>query len=82
MTIDQKEYACKCASYSLKSMSGHAPFNQLVDDYTSINCQKLILHHGSSSAKEMLKKTLEKEFEKQCKSTRVVIANSSLKFTL
>lgn len=82
VTIDQKEYACKCASYSLKSMSGHAPFNQLVDDYTSINCQKLILHHGSSSAKEMLKKTLEKEFEKQCKSTRVVIANSSLKFTL
>lgn len=26
ITIDQKEYPCRCASYSLKSMSGHAPF--------------------------------------------------------
>ena len=63
-------------------MSGHAPFWQLVDDYTKINCQKLILHHGSNSAKETLKKALEKEYEKQCKSTRVVIANSSLKVSV
>lgn len=82
VTIDQKEYPCRCASYSLKSMSGHAPFWQLVDDYTSINCQKIILHHGSKQAKEKLKIALEKELEKQCKSTRVVIANSSLKFSL
>ena len=63
-------------------MSGHAPFKQLVENYTSINCQKVILHHGSNLAKETLKKALDKEFEKQCKSTRVVIANSSLKFTI
>lgn len=82
VTIDQKEYPCRCASYSLKSMSGHAPFWQLVDNYTSINCQKVVLHHGSKKAKETLKEALDKEFEKKCKSTRVVIANSSLKFTL
>ena len=82
VTIDQKEYICRCASYSLKSMSGHAPFNQLVEDYTAVNCQKIILHHGSKKAKETLKKALEKELEEQCKTTRVVIANSSLKFTL
>ena len=82
ITIDQKEYPCRCASYSLKSMSGHAPFKQLVEDYTAINCQKIVLHHGSNLAKETLKKALDKEFEKQCKSTRVVIANSGLKFTI
>lgn len=82
INIDQREYPCRCASYSLKSMSGHAPFNQLIDDYTKINCQKIVLHHGSQKAKEQLKKALEKEFEKQCKTTRVVIANQSLKFTL
>ena len=80
--IDQKDYPCRCASYSLKSMSGHAPFKQLVENYTNINCQKIILHHGSQKAKETLKKELEKEFEKKCKSTRIVIANSSLKFSL
>ena len=80
--IDQKEYKCRCASYSLKSLSGHAPFNQLVDYYSSINCNKIVLHHGNSEAKEILKKKLEKELAKKCKSTRVVIANSSLKFKL
>ena len=82
VTIDQKEYPCRCSSYSLKSMSGHAPFYQLVENYTDINCQKIILHHGSELAKKTLKLALEKELERKCKSTRVVIANSSLKFTL
>ncbi len=82
ITIDQKDYPCRCSSYSLKSMSGHAPFNQLVENYTAINCQKIVLHHGSNTAKEILKKALDEEFSKQCKSTRVVIANSSLKFTV
>ena len=82
ITIDQKEYPCRCASYSLKSLSGHAPFWQLVDIYTSINTNKIILHHGSKTAKETLKKELDKKFEKMCKSTRVVISNSSLKITL
>lgn len=82
VTIDQKEYTCRCASYSLKSMSGHAPFSQLVDYYTSVNCNKIILHHGSQKAKDTLAKVLKKELEDKCKSTRVIIANSSLKFTL
>lgn len=82
VTIDQKEYPCRCSSYSLKSMSGHAPFYQLVENYTDINCQKIVLHHGSKKAKETLKRALEKELENKCKSTRVVIANSSLKFTI
>lgn len=82
VTIDQKEYSCKCACYSLKSLSGHAPFWQLVENYSSINCQKIVLHHGSKTAKEKLKDVLDKELQKQCKSTRVVISNSGLKFTL
>lgn len=82
ISIDQKEYKCKCSSYSLKSMSGHAPFDQLVDYYSSVNCNKIVLHHGSKSAKENLAKTLKERLENKCKSTRVVIANSSLYFSL
>ena len=80
--IDGKEYKCRCASYSLKSMSGHAPFNQLVDYYTSVNCNKIILHHGNQSAKETLAKELRKQLERKCKTSRIIIANSSLKFTV
>lgn len=82
ITIDTKEYTCKCSSYSLKSLSGHMPFAQLVDYYSSINTPKIVLHHGSTSAKETLAKALKERFEKECKTTRVVIANSSLKFNL
>lgn len=82
ITIDQKVYPCRCSSYSLKSMSGHAPFNQLVENYSNINCQKLILHHGSKLAKETLKEALDKEYMRNCKTTRVIIANSSLKFSV
>ena len=82
VVIDTKEYACRCASYSLKSMSGHAPFYQLLDYYSSINCNKIILHHGNTEAKDTFAKALKKELEERCKTTRVVIANSSLKFNL
>lgn len=82
VTIDTKEYPCRCSVYNLKSMSGHAPFAQLVDDYSSINCQKLILHHGSALAKETLKKVMEQEYSKRCQTTRVIIANPSLKISL
>lgn len=83
VTIDNKEYKCRCASYSLKSMSGHAPFKQLVDYYSSINCNgRIILHHGSAKAKENLAEALREELAKKSKTTRVVIANSSLKFKL
>lgn len=80
--IDTKEYPCRCSSYSLKSMSGHAPFDQLLDYYSSINCNKIILHHGNTEAKETLSKSLKKKLEEKCKSTRVIIANSSLKFNI
>ena len=63
-------------------MSGHAPFKQLVEDYKDINCGRIILHHGSNSAKEMLKQELDKEFAKKCQTTKVSIANSSLKVSL
>lgn len=82
VTIDDKEYKCRCASYSLKSMSGHMPFNQMLDTYSNLNTNKIILHHGSVQAKETFAKKLKERFAKMCKTTRVVIANSSLKFTL
>ena len=80
--IDQKEYPCRCSVYSLKSMSGHAMFETLISYYSSIECQKVILHHGDKEQKEILAAALKRELEKKCKTTRVVVANSGLKFNL
>ena len=82
ISIDNKQYTCRCASFSLKSLSGHAPFCQLLDYYSSINTNRIVLHHGSEKAKLTLKEKLTSELEKKCKSTRVIVANSSLKISL
>lgn len=80
--IDGKIYNIKCSSQSLKSMSGHATFEILLDYYSNVNCNKIILHHGSKESKENLSKELSKKIEKECKTTRVICSNSSLKFSL
>lgn len=82
ISIDTKEYIVRCSTYSLKSLSGHAPYIQLIDYYSSINCQKIILHHGSAKAKQRLKEGLEKELSYRCSNAKVIIANSSLKINL
>ena len=82
INIDGKTYTIKCASYSLKSMSGHAMYETLVDYYSNINGNKIILHHGSSEAKESLAKGLKDILSDKCKSTKVICANNSLKFTI
>lgn len=82
VTIDQKIYKIRCQVNNLKSMSGHAPSNQLIDYYSHINCERIILNHGSESAKKTLSKNLEKELEKYCNTAKVVIANNSMRFSL
>jgi metallo-beta-lactamase family protein len=82
ITIDQKSYKVKCSIYSLKSLSGHAPFNQLIDYYSNINCNKIILNHGSELAKQTLADQLKKELEQKCNTARVIIANNSLKLSI
>jgi len=80
--IDFKEYPVRCSSYSLKSMSGHIPYNQMLDYYASINTTKIILHHGDNDAKLIFKPALEERLAEECKSTRVIATNSSTKITL
>jgi len=80
--IDGQSYKIRCNCQCLKSMSGHATFDVLMDYYSSVNCNKIVLHHGSETAKQNLSEKLKKRLEKECKSTRVVCANNSLKFTL
>lgn len=82
INIDGKMYKVKCDSQSLKSMSGHATYEVLFDYYSKINCSKIVLHHGSEKAKECLANDLRQNFEKQCKTTKVICANNSLKINL
>jgi metallo-beta-lactamase family protein len=80
--IDQKYYVCRCNIQVLTSMSGHAPYKQLKDYYNSINCQKIVLHHGSKEAKETLADDLKECIKNKALTTSVVCSNKALSFSL
>ena len=78
--IDKESYTINANVYSLKTMSSHMSFEELVNYYSSINCEKIFLHHGSKNAKKTLKEALENRFIKNCKTTSVVAVNNKTIF--
>lgn len=80
--IDKQSYEINCNVYTLKTMSSHMPFKELVEYYSSIHCEKIFLHHGSKIATKTLKETLEKKFIEDCKTTAVVAVNHDTIFEI
>ena len=80
--IDKQSYEINCNVYTLKTMSSHMPFKELVEYYSSIHCEKIFLHHGSKIAKKTLKETLEKKFIEDCKTAAVVAVNHDTIFEI
>ena len=80
--IDKESYNINCNVYNLKTMSSHMSFEELVEYYTSINCEKIFLHHGSKSAKNTIKKELETVFTKECNKTAILITNNHTMFEI
>lgn len=78
--IDKISYDINCNVYHLTTMSSHMSFEELVDYYSNINCEKIFLHHGSKNAKQLLKNELEKKFIKKCRTTSVVAVNQKTVF--
>lgn len=71
-------YDVNCRVETLHSFSSHMQRADLLDYYSNVNCNKLILTHGSQKAKLELKDDLEKEFYKKCKNTKVLISEKGL----
>lgn len=64
--------------HALQTFSSHANCNDLVKIGSGLNCGKIVLHHGSDTAKQNLKKKLEEVYYEKSKSTNVVIANQGM----
>ena len=64
--------------HALQTFSSHANCKDLVEIGSSLNCGKIVLHHGSDTAKQNLKKKLEEVYYEKSKSTNVVIANQGM----
>lgn len=76
------EYEVNCRVETLHSFSSHMQREDLLNYYSSINCNKIILTHGSQKAKLELKEDLEKLLYEKCKSTQVLISEKGLEVTI
>lgn len=77
ITIDSKMYRNACGVTCLNSFSSHMQYEDLLDYYSSINCQKIVLVHSQMETKIAFSKDLEKELSKKLKTAKVIAANSS-----
>lgn len=82
ITIFGERYKNNIEVCKLKSFSSHMQYDDLLEYLSSINCQRLYLHHGDKKVKLGFKKALEEKYEQLCKSTKVLIPNRSTKARL
>jgi metallo-beta-lactamase family protein len=82
ITIDGKVYPNKCQVMNLKSFSSHMQYEQLLNYYKSINCDRLYLVHGDAKTKGEFKKVLEEELSKMNKTTKIIAVNKLTKANL
>lgn len=70
-----EEYSVKCGIECLNSLSSHIPYFMMLEYYSSIHCNKLILHHGNMDGKRELKKDLDDLFAQKYLTTKVVVSD-------
>jgi metallo-beta-lactamase family protein len=77
ITINGKVVKNRAAIVDLHSFSSHMQHDDLLNYYSSINCEKIYLVHSNQDDKIQFKKELEKVISDKCKTTKVVAVNKS-----
>lgn len=77
ITIDDKVCRNLANCISLRSMSSHMQYNDLLSYYSNINCDQVALVHGNMKSKITFAKTLQEEIAKKNKTQRVIICNKN-----
>ena len=76
--IDNDEIPVRCELKQLCSLSSHIPYAGMIDYYTNIHCDMLILHHGNQDGKWQLKQDLELAFEQKYLTTKVIASDKNM----
>ena len=82
ITVEGKSIPNKAFVTKLTSFSSHMQHDDLVDYYTSLNCEKIALVHGNFADKEKFCKELQDNIYKNNKTQRVICVNSGTTITL
>ena len=82
ISINKEKISNKADCISLSSFSSHADRSDLIKYGGSLNTNKLILVHGSTSAKISLKSDLQNAISSNDKTYRVLCANKGMMIRL
>jgi metallo-beta-lactamase family protein len=75
VVICGEEYVVRCKVECLQSLSSHIPYFAMLEYYSNIHCNKLILHHGNMDGKKQLKADLDDLFAQKYLTTKVIVAD-------
>jgi metallo-beta-lactamase family protein len=78
ITINKKPIPNRADCINLSSFSSHANHSDLVKFGSEQNAEKIILVHGSTTAKNELKEELQKALSKKNKTTRVICSTKDM----
>lgn len=82
ITIDGRPVPARCGVINLNSMSSHMQYNDLINYYSSINCEKLLLLHGDQKMKIDFAKVLQEEVTKKNKTSKIIATSKSTEVLL
>jgi len=80
--VDGRTLKKRCIVKRYYSFSSHASQKDIVNYIKQCDCQKVVLQHGSSDAKEELKKLSEIELSKMNRTTKVISSYKDMQITL
>ena len=71
VTIDKTVVVKRAEIKQLKTFSSHIQYNELINLYKGLDCQKILIHHSSEKDKEEFGNQVRDELKKIGKSTKV-----------
>lgn len=72
-----KRVANRCRVVDLHSFTSHAQRDELLNYYSNVDCEKVLLVHGDMEGKREFAADLEQEISKKDKTSKVVCVNKS-----
>ena len=82
ITISGKKRANKCQVTNLLSFSSHCQRDTLLDYYSSVQCEKVVLVHGEMNDKVEFAKELQEEIFKKNNTSKVICSNKGYVLTI
>lgn len=82
LTVDKKVILKKCKILSYKSFSSHISHDELLDLWSQINCDKILVHHSGEGKNKIIEEAKE-YLSKKNKTTKIIpVSKCSYQFVL